>query len=138
MDGFAGGYKLLDANGNPVVSERYVDMYGATVSFVYRKNTVANEPLPEIEDRLSMTLSLNPVPASRPDNKITLTGFGSGQLQLSVFDVCGNEVFKKKIKASGNSDAITYLMDTKQFRTGFYFLKVTEGNKAAVQKMLIL
>lgn len=138
MDGFAGGYKLLDANGNPVVSERYVDMYGATVSFVYRKNTVANEPLLETANGLQMTIAVNPVPSTRPDNEITFVGFASGQLYLSVFDIQGHEVFNTKIKVNSHSDSARYLMDTRQFRSGFYFVKVTDGSQMVVQKMLVL
>ena len=139
MDGFSGGYKLFDAKGISVVSELFVGMYGSTVSFVYRKNAVTNESLYGMEDdRLQMSFSINPVPSSRPDNELTFVGFCSEQLHLSVFDIQGHEVFNTKIKVNSHREFAKYLMDTRQFRSGFYFVKVMDGNKMTVQKMLIL
>ena len=137
MDGFIGGYKLLDAQGETVVWERSVGMYGDAVSFVYREN-VANEPLAVSGGQPQMILSYNPVPDSRPDNEIRFDGFGSGALQLSVFDVQGREVFAAGIRTNTCGKGGRYVMDTKRFVAGFYFVRLTDGERMVVQKMLIL
>ncbi|MCM1042045.1 MAG: Omp28-related outer membrane protein [Bacteroides sp.] len=135
-DGFNGGYRLKDAAGNVIASEIAVGMYGSTVSFVYRMSA-ANEGVERNNAMPRIGLSPNPIPVTRPDNKITLSGFGDAQAHLSVFDLQGREVFSAEVKVQ-NAQPVIYNLDTKPFKSGFYFVRVDAGNNVAVQKMLIL
>lgn len=136
LDGFNGGYKVEDVNGKNIVSTNYVGHYGAVFSFVYPEHTADESETGVAPCTPRIRMSHNPVPASRPVNELTFSGFGAKQLDMEVFDVQGKVVFRNRVSSEriGNT---SYRLDTQQFRSGFYFIKVGGNGNAAVEKMVI-
>lgn len=136
LDGFQGGYEIKDADGGVIFSASYVGMYGAAFSFVLPKSTETGTERARQGREPGIRLSHNPVPAYRPDNQLTFDGFGSGQLDMEVFDMQGKVVFRNRIPVRAAEKTI-YNLDTHQFNSGFYFIRVGVDGRAAVEKMII-
>ncbi len=136
LDGFSGGYALVDAEGNTVASSSYVSRYGDKVSFVFPFSDVANETSEPIENHeVRIRLSSNPVSAGS-DVTLSLEGFGEGPVQLSVFDLTGSVIAQQQLMAHEGT-ALRWTLETGAMPAGFYFVQAVNGSTSAVSKLLV-
>jgi hypothetical protein len=66
---------------------------------------------------------------------IKLSGFETSQIELSVFDALGKEVFKQKFENIGES--FEEKIQTSGWGKGIYFLKIKSGKKVLTKKIVI-
>lgn len=136
LDGFNMGYRLLDANNQPVVSELSMGMSGSSISFVYRKEQTDIENFEKRIAQPQIRLRYNPVPSGCGANEICLLGFGKASLRIHIFDLNGRNVFSTEIGAQ-SAEKTVYRLDLSSFHSGFYFIKVEGRAGSAVQKMIL-
>ena len=136
LDGFSGGYAIVDAEGNTVESSSYVDQYGDKVSFVFPFPDVANETIGLMTaGKVRINLSNNPALAGT-DVSVWLKGFGDGPVQISVFDLSGSIIAQQQIRANDEA-APCWILNTEAMPAGFYFVRATDGSASAVAKLLV-
>lgn len=136
LDGFSGGYAIVDAEGNTVESSSYVDQYGDKVSFVFPFPDVANETIGLMTaGKARINLSNNPALAGT-DVSVWLKGFGDGPVQISVFDLSGSIIAQQQIRANDEA-APCWILNTEAMPAGFYFVRATDGSASAVVKLLV-
>ena len=136
LDGFSGGYAIVDAEGNTVESSSYVDQYGDKVSFVFPFPDVANETIGLMTaGKARINLSNNPALAGT-DVSVWLKGFGDGPVQISVFDLSGSIIAQQQIRANDEA-APCWILNTEAMPAGFYFVRATDGSASAVAKLLV-
>jgi hypothetical protein len=85
----------------------------------------------------SLSVNLYPNPLEGNNNlMITAEGLSGENLNLSVIDIKGINVFSKTIDRMGNIGFMVELNVFKGLPQGLYFIKITQGEKIIVKKLI--
>jgi hypothetical protein len=103
----------------------------------YEKDTVDNNPnsLTELAN-LNKNMNIFPNPATTSDQlNLTLDAEISGTVEISMYNLAGQCVYKEKIDKKVEN--LTHTFDLKNYTRGMYLLKVESNGKRGVQKLII-
>ena len=131
LDGFLGGYTIIDAEGNTVASSSSIGQYGDKVSFVVPDATANEEMVDACQEEASIWLEKNPVTAGE-EVSIRFIGFVPGNIVVELFNLNGNLVQRDLISSQS-----LWRLNTSGMASGFYFIKATHGGSFAATKLLV-
>jgi hypothetical protein len=88
----------------------------------------------ELQNANLNSLTVYPNPAQVQVNML-ISLKKESDIRITLHDISGKTVFEKNITAASGLN--NFNLETTQFEKGFYFVKVTDGNAALTQKLLV-